>query len=51
MAAKKPKAKPVMLVARDYVVLPDGTRYERGDELPADVAALVGSSHVEKKGV
>lgn len=49
MAAKKPKAKPVLLVARDYVVTPDGTRYEKGEELPADVAALVGESHAVKK--
>lgn len=50
MAEKKPKTKPVMLVAREYIVTKDGVRYEKGDELPPDVAKAAGTSHVVKKG-
>ena len=46
---KPKKVQPVMLVARDYIVLEDGTRYEKGEELPADVAALAGKSHINPK--
>jgi len=49
MADKKPKAKPVMLVARDYIVTADGTRYEKGDQLPASVAKHAAPSHVVEK--
>lgn len=47
--ANKKKPQPVMLVARDYIVLADGTRYERGDELPPEVAKHAAPSHVEAK--
>lgn len=42
--AKKPKVEPVAFVARDYIVLADGTRYERDEELPADVAKTLPAS-------
>ena len=46
---KPKKVQPVMLVARDYIVLEDGTRYEKGEELPAEVAKLAAPSHVKPK--
>lgn len=47
--AKKDKPQPVMFVARDYIVLADGTRYEKGEELPPEVAKLAAPSHIEPK--
>lgn len=44
-----PKTKPVLFVARDYIVTEDGTRYEKGDKLPPEVAKLAARSHVEEK--
>ena len=46
--AEKQQARPVAFVARDYIVLADGTRYERGDRLPADVVKLCPPSFLEK---
>jgi len=44
----KTKVQPIMLVARDYIVTADGTRYEKGDELPPEVAKNVASSHIKE---
>ena len=52
MADKKKsqsKPKPVMLVARDYIVTGDGVKYKLDAELPPDVAAALDPSFMKKK--
>ncbi len=46
---KKSKPRPVMLVARDYIIIADGTKYELDAELPADVAATLDPSFMKIK--
>lgn len=42
--AKKAKTTPVALVARDYIIFADGTRLNKNDPIPPDLAKTLPAS-------